>query len=153
MLPALSLDFFSKSSSAALPTTLRCADSHLGLHKKVIGFSFPLCATININGCASFILVTVLFVTGSQGFIFSPFELLGLTLLSIIGAFGNAAVPMGCFFVASAFLAIMGMPLHIMGLIVPVYALIDMLETAIKVWSDICITAVVDSHSDIQFLR
>tara|TARA_A100000171_G_C2136375_1_gene150581 strand:+ start:2702 stop:3973 length:1272 start_codon:yes stop_codon:yes gene_type:complete len=142
--PALSLAFFSKSSSASLPTTLRCAEQNLGLSKRVTFFSLPLCSTINMNGCAAFILVTVLFVTGSQGVLFTPIELAGLTLLSIIGAFGNAAVPMGCFFVASAFLAIMGMPLHIMGLIVPVYALIDMLETAINVWSDVCITAVVD---------
>lgn len=53
---------------------------------------------------------------------------------------------MGCYFLASAFLAAMNVPLHLLGVILPFYALIDMLETAINVWSDSCVAAIVQQE-------
>ncbi len=38
----------------------------------------------------------------------------------------------------------MNVPLNLLGIILPFYTLIDMLETAINVWSDSCVTAIVD---------
>ncbi len=46
-------------------------------------------------------------------------------------------------FFSKCFLAAMNVPLHILGVILPFYAIIDMLESAINVWSDSCVTAVV----------
>ena len=40
----------------------------------------------------------------------------------------------------------MRQPLNIMGAILPVYSLLDMLETAINIWSDACVTAIVDKE-------
>jgi Na+/H+-dicarboxylate symporter len=37
-------------------------------------------------------------------------------------------------------------PLHILGIILPFYSLIDMLESAINVWSDSCVAAVVQQE-------
>lgn len=55
---------------------------------------------------------------------------------------------MGCYFLASAFLAAMNVPLTLMGVILPFYALIDMLESAINVWSDSCVAAVVNKEME-----
>lgn len=141
--PALSLAFFSKSSSAALPMAMKCMRS-CGVSSSVADFALPLCTTINMNACAAFILTTVLFVSMSSGATFSAVELVSWVFIATIAAIGNAGVPMGCFFLASALLAAMNMPLATMGLILPFYAMIDMLESAINVWSDACVTAVVD---------
>jgi len=143
MFPALSLAFFTKSSSAALPLAVKCAEERLKISREVAGFSFPLCTTINMNGCAAFILTTVLFVSMNAGISFSPIEMISWIFIATIAAVGNAGVPMGCYFLASAFLAAMNVPLNILGVILPFYTLIDMLETAINVWSDSCVTAVV----------
>lgn len=143
MAPALSLAFFTKSSSAVLPTAINCAVERLQVSRKVANFAFPLCTSINMNGCAAFILTTVLFVSMSQGMHFSLFEMFLWIFIATIAAVGNAGVPMGCFFLSSAFLAAMNVPLNILGVILPFYALIDMVETAINVWSDSCVTAVV----------
>lgn len=142
--PALSLAFFSKSSNAALPTTLKCAQQNLGFSKKVSNFSLPLCVTCNMNACAAFILITVLFVAHSHGVSFTAIELFVWVILATLAAIGNAGVPMGCYFLATAFLTAMDLPLTIMGLILPLYALLDMVETAVNVWSDGVITAVVE---------
>lgn len=143
MFPALSLAFFSKSSSAALPIAVKCAEERLKISREVAGFSFPLCTTINMNGCAAFILTTVLFVSMHSGITFSPIEMVSWIFIATIAAIGNAGVPMGCYFLASAFLAAMNVPLNILGVILPFYTMIDMLETAINVWSDSCVTTVV----------
>jgi Na+/H+-dicarboxylate symporter len=53
---------------------------------------------------------------------------------------------MGCYFLASAFLAAMNVPLDMMGLILPIYTIMDMVETSLNVWSDGCVTAIVDKE-------
>ncbi len=144
MLPALTVAFFAKSSSAALPASMAAAQERLGISSRVARFSLPLCTTINMNACAGFILITVLFVSMLNGVSFSPMELVAWVVIATIAAIGNAGVPMGCFLLASTLLATMNVPIELMGVILPVYALIDMLESAINVWSDACVTAIVD---------
>lgn len=141
---ALLMAFFTKSSNAALPVTLKVAQEELGIRPSIAQFTLPLCTVINMNGCAAFILTTVLFVAGIHGHVFSPLDLAFWVLMSVIAAVGNAGVPMGCFFLSSAFLISMNVPLTTMGLILPFYALIDMEETALNVWSDLSVTSIVD---------
>ncbi len=144
MSPALTMAFFTKSSNATLPLALDCAKNRLGVSDKTASFSLPLCSIINMNGCAAFILITLFFVCGSQGIVFSPMQMIPWIFLASFAAIGNAGVPMGCFFLTTAFLIGMGVPVELMGIILPLYSLFDMVETALNVWSDSCITAVVD---------
>lgn len=146
MLPALTLAFFSKSSTATLPMSIKCAEK-AKFNPGLASFSFSLCSTINMNACAGFILITVLFNSSIYGIEFSTAELISWIFIASIAAVGNAAVPMGCYFLASSFLASSNIPLQIMGIVLPAYTLLDMLETAINVWSDSCIAAVLDKEA------
>ncbi|HSX26570.1 MAG TPA: dicarboxylate/amino acid:cation symporter [Chlamydiales bacterium] len=143
---ALLLAFFSKSSNATLPVTLDCAEKQLGVSSRVAHFSLPLCTVINMNGCAAFIFTTVVFISSMHGHVFSPFDLGMWVVLATIAAIGNAGVPMGCFFLSSTFLIAMNVPITTMGLILPFYAFLDMVETMLNVWSDLCVTAIVDKE-------
>lgn len=144
MWPALTIAFFAKSSSAALSAAVDCVEQRLGVQQRVARFSMPLCITINMNACAAFILITVLFVSQSHGVQYSPLALVSWIFIATLAAIGNAGVPMGCYMLSSAFLSAMGMPLQLLVIILPFYAFIDMLESAINVWSDACVTAMVD---------
>ena len=146
MWPALTIAFFSKSSSAALPSAVECAEQRLGVNGKVARFSMPLCISVNMNACAAFILITVLFVSQSNGVHYSMLELMSWILIATIAAIGNAGVPMGCYMLSSAFLAAMNVDLQLMLLILPFYSFIDMLESSINVWSDSCVTAMVNQE-------
>jgi Na+/H+-dicarboxylate symporter len=146
MFSALSVAFFSKSSSATLPVAMKCCSENLHISHRVSSFSLPLCTTINMNGCATFIITTVLFVSMSNGVVYTGLDLFLWIFIATIAAIGNAGIPMGCFFLSSAFLAAMDVPLNIMGLILPIYTLMDMLETAVNVWSDGCVTALVEQE-------
>ncbi|MGL9758096.1 MAG: dicarboxylate/amino acid:cation symporter [Wolbachia sp.] len=146
VMPALTLAFFSKSSSATLPTTIECVQNHLKVPKKLSSFILPICTTINMNACAAFILITVMFVAEINGHTFSLSEMFIWIFLATGAAIGNAGVPMGCYFMATSYLVSMNVPLYIMGLILPIYTIIDMFETAINVWSDVCVTQIINKE-------
>ncbi len=143
---ALNVAFFSKSSNATLPITLNLMEKRLGIPSKITSFALPLCTTINMNGCAAFIFTSVVFISALNGVIFSGTHLIAWIFIATMAAIGNAGVPMGCFFLSSALLSGVGVPLEMMGLVLPFYALIDMLETALNVWSDCCVTAIVSKE-------
>jgi Na+/H+-dicarboxylate symporter len=89
----------------------------------------------------------VLFIAQSQGMSFSRTDKLTWIVIATVAAIGNAGVPMGCFFIASALLSTMNLPLTLMGVILPFYALLDMLESAINIWSDSCVTLAVNQKT------
>lgn len=144
MMPALSMAFFTKSSAATLPVTMETAEKNLGVSPTVSRFVLPLCTAINMNGCAAFIFTTVIFLMQNNGMEIGFATMLLWIIISTIAAIGNAGVPMGCFFLSASLLTSMDVPIALLGLILPFYAVIDMVETALNVWSDTCVAKVID---------
>ena len=144
MMPAVLMALFTKSSAATLPVTMDTAERRLGIHKNISRFVLPICTTINMNGCAAFILVTSLFVMQNGGTILTWDTILLWILVSVVSAVGNAGVPMGCYFLTLSLMSGIGAPVAILGIILPIYTIIDMVETAENVWSDSCVSAMVD---------
>ena len=144
MMPAVLMALFTKSSAATLPVTMESAEQRLGARKEIARFVLPICTTINMNGCAAFILVTSLFVMQNGGMPLTLSTILLWTLISVVSAIGNAGVPMGCFFLTLSLMSGIGAPVAILGIILPIYTIIDMVETAENVWSDSCVCAMTD---------
>ena len=144
MMPAVLMALFTKSSAATLPVTMETAEQRLGVRKETARFVLPVCTTINMNGCAAFILVTSLFVMQNGGTPLTLSAILLWILISVISAVGNAGVPMGCFFLTLSLMSGIGAPVAVLGIILPIYTVIDMVETAENVWSDSCVAAMVD---------
>lgn len=144
MFPALALAFFSKSSAATLPVTIRSSIHNVGVKPQVAQFVLPMCTTINMNGCAAFIFLTVVYLMQNAGITISPGVIFAWIFIATLAAVGNAGVPMGCFFLSASLLASMNVPILLMGVILPFYAVVDMVETTLNVWSDSSVAAVVD---------
>lgn len=144
MMPAVLMALFTKSSAATLPVTMQSAENRLGVRKDIARFVLPICTTINMNGCAAFILVTSLFVMQNGGTPLTIGTILLWILISVISAVGNAGVPMGCFFLTLSLMSGISAPVVILGIILPIYTIIDMVETAENVWSDSCVCAMTD---------
>ncbi|MGL6037141.1 MAG: dicarboxylate/amino acid:cation symporter, partial [Legionella sp.] len=147
MLPALSVAFFSKSSVGTLPVTMNTIEKNLGVKAEISRFVLPLCTSINMNGCAAFIFATVIYLMQSHGLDISYGTMALWVVVATVAAIGNAGVPMGCFFLSVSLLSSMNVPITLMGVILPFYGLIDMLETALNVWSDACVTKVVNDKA------
>ncbi len=193
MLPALVVALFSKSSAGTLPVTIASAEDNLNIDKRISRFVLPICTTINMNGCAAFILITSLYLLQNAGielnagsyiawiFIatfaavgnagvpmgcyFLAFILItslyllqnaGIELnagsyiawifIATFAAVGNAGVPMGCYFLTLSLVSSMNVPVALMGVILPIYAVIDMIETCLNVWSDSCVANIVNEE-------
>ena len=144
MMPAVLMALFTKSSTATLPVTMQSAEERLGVRKDIARFVLPICTTINMNGCAAFILVTSLFVMQNGGTPITFGTILLWLFISVVSAVGNAGVPMGCFFLTLSLMSGIGAPVAILGIILPIYTIIDMVETAENVWSDSCVCAMTD---------
>ena len=147
MSPALLMALFTKSSAATLPVTVATAEANMKAKPWIARFVLPLCCTINMNGCAAFILVTSLFVMQNSpecGVALTLPTMLVWCLIAVVCAIGNAGVPMGCYFLTLSLMAGVGGNLMILGVILPIYTIIDMIETAENVWSDCCICAIVN---------
>ncbi len=144
MMPAVLMALFTKSSAATLPVTMETAEQRLGVQSKVARFVLPICTTINMNGCAAFILVTSLFVMQQGGIPLTWTTMLSWLLISVVSAIGNAGVPMGCYFLTLSLMSGINAPIAVLGIILPIYTIIDMVETAVNVWSDSCVCAMTD---------
>lgn len=145
MYPAVLMALFTKSSAATLPVTMQSAEMRLGVSPRISRFVLPLCTTINMNGCAAFIAVTSLFVLQNGGMTVDFAAMVTWVLIAVVSAIGNAGVPMGCYFLTLSLMSGMGAPVAVMGIILPVYTIIDMIETAENVWSDSCVCALTAS--------
>jgi len=144
MSPALIVAFFTKSSAGTLPVTLAAAENNLKINPVISRFVLPVCTTINMNGCAAFILVTSLFVMQNAGIELTLPAMISWLFISVFAAVGNAGVPMGCYFLTISLMSSIGAPLGILGIILPVYAVIDMIETVENVWSDSAVCAMTN---------
>lgn len=144
MSQAVIMAFFTKSSAATLPVTMENAEKNVGVDPKVARFVLPICTTINMNGCAAFILVTSLFVMQNNGIVVGIPTMLLWLLVSVFAAFGNAGVPMGCYFLTLSLMSGIGCNVSILGIILPIYTIIDMIETSENVWSDSCVCIITD---------
>ena len=144
MMPAVLMALFTKSSAATLPVTMETAEQRLGVRQQIARFVLPICTTINMNGCAAFILVTSLFVMQHGGTPLTLSTIVMWVIISVVSAIGNAGVPMGCYFLTLSLMSGIGAPVAVLGIILPIYTIIDMIETAENVWSDSCVAAMVD---------
>ncbi len=77
-----------------------------------------------------FFLVTSLFLMQNGGMeLFWP-TMVAWLFISVIWAVENAGVPMGCYFLTLFLMSGVNAPIGIMGIILPIYTIIDMIETA-----------------------
>lgn len=148
MTPAVMMALFTKSSAATLPVTMDNSEKRVGVKPKIARFVLPICTTVNMNGCAAFIFVTSLFVMQNNGMPITWATMLTWFFISVLSAVGNAGVPMGCYFLTLSLMSGIGANVGIMGIILPIYTIIDMIETAENVWSDSCVCAITDKVMD-----
>ena len=147
---ALVYAFFSKSSLATVPIATALAEKNLNIQPAISQFTFPIFTTINMNGCAAFIFTALSFGFLETHQEIHILQLVMCLLLAILAAIGNAGVPMGCYFLSTALLSALELDMNLIGLVLPFYAMVDMVETALNVWSDAVITTVIDREFQLE---
>lgn len=151
MSAALLTAFSTASSSATLPITLDCVEKNAGVSNRTSSFVLPLGATVNMDGTALYECVAVLFIAQAYGLELTLGTQLIIVLLALLTSIGVAGIPAASLVAITVILSAVGLPLEGVGLILAVDRLLDMLRTAVNVFSDSC-GAVMIARSEGEIL-
>lgn len=144
---ALLTAFSTASSSATLPVTMECVEKNAGVSNKVTSFVLPLGATVNMDGTALYECVAAVFIAQAYGIELSMGTQFLVVLLALLTSIGVAGIPAASLVAIAIILGAVGLPLEGIGLILAVDRLLDMLRTAVNVFSDSC-GAVIIARSE-----
>ena len=139
--------FSTSSSSATLPTAMKCAEEELGVPASVSRFVLPLSASMNHNGTALFESVTVLFLAQAFGAHLDLGQQLMVLVLCILTATGMAGVPGGSLPLIGLILVQVSVPAGAIALVLGVDRILDMCRTTVNVTADLT-TAVFVARSE-----
>ncbi len=139
--------FSTSSSSATLPTAMKCAEDELGVPATVSRFVLPLSASMNHNGTALFESVTVLFLAQAFGVDLNFGQQLVVLVLCILTATGMAGVPGGSLPLIGLILVQVGVPAGAIALVLGVDRILDMCRTTVNVTADLT-TAIYVARSE-----
>lgn len=144
--------FSTSSTNATLPLTMEALEENDGVSLKIIGFTVPLGATVNMNGTALYECVAVLFIAQIYGVQLTLIQQILVVFTSLLAAIGAAGIPMAGIVMMAVILKTVGLPIEAIGFILPVDRLLDMFRTSLNTYGDTC-AAVVIARSEGEQLK
>ena len=149
MSQALLTAFSTASSTATLPVTMECAEVNAGVSKRSVEFVLPLGATINMDGTALYEAAAAIFIAQAYSIVDPSFQLTFMSQMTIavtatLAAIGAAGIPEAGLVTMLIVLNAVGLPLELIGLILPVDWLLDRFRTAVNAFGDSIGSAIVD---------
>jgi len=143
----LLIAFSTSSSGATLPVTMRAVEEKVGVSNKVASFVLPMGATVNMDGTAVFECAGALFIAQMLGFDLTIAQQAVVVLTALLASIGAAAVPSAglvVIFVVLEAVGLRGPEVNvIVGSMLAIDRPLDMLRTAVNVFSDSCGAAIV----------
>jgi Na+/H+-dicarboxylate symporter len=143
MLPALLTAFSTASSSATLPVTIECVEKNAGVSPRIAGFTLPLGATVNMDGTALYECAVVLFIAQLYGVSLDWTQQILVVVLALLTSIGVAGIPAASLVAIVIILQALGLPLEAIAIVMATDRILDMMRTAVNVFSDTCGAAVI----------
>lgn len=141
--------FSTASSTATLPVTMECAETKAGVSRRSTEFVLPLGATINMDGTALYEAAAAIFIAQAYALVDPTFVLtldkqVIIAITATLAAIGAAGIPEAGLVTMLIVLNAVGLPLELIGLILPIDWLLDRFRTAVNAFGDSVGSAVVD---------
>jgi len=157
MAPALMTAFTTSSSSMTLPVTMDCVKKRGKAGNKIGSFVLPLGATVNMDGTALYECVGVLFLSQYYASHSAAFDLtLGMqffvVITALLASIGAAGIPSAGLVLKATILKALGLPDDGVLLLLAIDRPLDMLRTAVNVWSDSCGAALIARSEGVAVL-
>lgn len=147
MSPVMLMAFSTASSSATLPLTLETVERDAGVSNGVTSFVLPLGSTINMDGTALYECVAAMFIAQAYGLDLSFVQQFTIVLVALLTSIGVAGIPAASLVAITVILGVIGLPLEGLGLLLVTDRVLDMMRTAVNVFSDSC-GAVIIARSE-----
>jgi Na+/H+-dicarboxylate symporter len=131
------------SSSATYPVSKQALED-AGVSERVTSLTLPLGATLNMDGSALYQSILLIFMSQLAGADLSPFQALFIVLLTMASSAGTAGIPGGGIAMMAFMLDLLGLPQTYLALYLVVDRFFDYPITAVNVWGDLVVAALVD---------
>lgn len=146
--PAQLIAFTTSSSSASLPVLLDNVETNLGISEEISRFVLPLGATVNMNGTALYLGVTIVFIAQVLGITLSLTEQLSIVAYVTVSSVGVAGVPGAAIVATTMILQTLGIPAAGLAIILIPEHLLDMCRTVINITGDAAVAVIVDNSEN-----
>lgn len=141
--PTMMVGFSTASSSAALPSSLKCMQENFGISKSISSFTIPLGNTINMDGTAVMQGIATIFIAQIYGIDLSMGNYITVILTATLASIGTAGVPGAGVIMLGMVLTEVGLPMEGIGLVMGIDRFVDMFRTMINVTGDAVCTVVI----------
>ncbi|XP_014211276.1 excitatory amino acid transporter 3-like [Copidosoma floridanum] len=142
--PALATAFGTSSSTATVPTTIRCLDQ-VGVDPQVSRFVAPIGATINMDGIALYETLGALFIMQMRRVELSIVQTVAISITCTLSCIGAAGMPSGGYAMLIMVLNSLGIPAEDVALIIAVDSFVDRFRTMVNIVAD-CLGAGIISE-------
>jgi Na+/H+-dicarboxylate symporter len=133
------------SSSATYPVSKRALEA-CGVSEQVTSLTLPLGATLNMHGSALYQSILLIFMAQLAGADPSPWQAVFIVLLTMASSAGTAGIPGGGIAMMAFMLDLLGLPPTYLALYLVVDRFFDYPITAVNVWGDLVVAAIVDKE-------
>ena len=149
MSQALLTAFSTASSTATLPVTMECAEMKAGVSRRSTEFVLPLGATVNMDGTALYEAAGAIFIAQAYALVDPAYVLtfdkqVIIAITATLAAIGAAGIPEAGLVTMLIVLNAVGLPLELIGLVLPIDWLLDRFRTATNAFGDAVGSAIVD---------
>jgi Na+/H+-dicarboxylate symporter len=124
------------SSAVTLPTAMQDVENKLGVGKKVSRIMMPLGVTLNSNGAAIHMTITLITIAQMYAMSFSAGDIFFMVILCTLASVANAVVPGAGIVSLTIVVPQMGLPLESIALFAGVEIFVGMLRTILNVDGD-----------------
>lgn len=125
------------SSAVTLPTTLKDSEEKIGLSKRLCQFVLPLGMSLNCNGAAMHMAITIITISQIYGVVYGTGQIVYIIVLATLSSMANAVVPGAGLVSLSIVVPAMGLPLESIALFASVDWFVGMLRTILNVDADV----------------
>lgn len=128
--------FATCSSSATLPSMMKCIEENNGVDKQISRFILPIGATVNMDGAAIFQCVATVFIAQLNNIELKAGQIFTILVTATASSVGAAGVPAGGVLTIAIILEAIGLPTHDLSLILAVDWIVDRTTTVVNVEGD-----------------
>ncbi|MEA1049447.1 dicarboxylate/amino acid:cation symporter [Lamprobacter modestohalophilus] len=145
---ALATALATASSAATYPVSKQSLEQNAGVSSSTTSFTLPLGATLNMDGSALYQSILLLFMAQLAGAEVSLWQALMIVLLTMASSAGTAGIPGGGIAMMAFMLDLLGLPQTYLALYLVVDRFFDYPITALNVWGDLVVAALVGCNSE-----
>lgn len=150
---ALATALATASSAATYPVSKQALEQNAGVSARTTSFTLPLGATLNMDGSALYQSILLIFMAQLAGAEVSLLQALMIVLLTMASSAGTAGIPGGGIAMMAFMLDLLGLPQTYLALYLVVDRFFDYPITALNVWGDLVVAALVDRQGSRQVRR